>query len=254
MTASLYEKTLQLVDAAVETEGAFSALVASFSPTPDRQGDVIHRGAFVASLARWRKSGQKIPVVWSHQTQTPSMVVGGASATKSHETAEGLVLVGQLNVYGSTVAAHVRDLLKSGDISGWSFGFKIVRSSPRPGGLNLLELDIGEAGPTVFPASADTRTLSVKNEAPDRREPERLSHTQMENLLRQRGILGRMVPPFEPDEIDQLHGAYRRRRRNGGDEDADEHRKQMLALLKGAAPSTKTAPPAIRIATFKTVD
>jgi HK97 family phage prohead protease len=112
MTTTLYEKTLQLIDAEVEMEGAFSAVVASFGAEPDRQGDVIHRGAFTASLARWRASGQRIPVVWSHQTGDPSMVIGSADPVKSHETSEGLLLVGKLNVFDSPTAAHVRDLLK----------------------------------------------------------------------------------------------------------------------------------------------
>jgi uncharacterized protein len=183
MTTTLYEKTLQLIDAEVEMEGAFSAVVASFGAEPDRQGDVIHRGAFTASLARWRASGQRIPVVWSHQTGDPSMVIGSADPVKSHETSEGLLLVGKLNVFDSPTAAHVRDLLKDGSIGGWSFGFKIVCSRPRRGGLDLLELDLGEAGPTVFPANPATRTVSVKNQEPDRREPRVPSHTELEARL-----------------------------------------------------------------------
>jgi hypothetical protein len=109
MTTTLYEKTLQLIDAEVEMEGAFSAVVASFGAEPDRQGDVIHRGAFTASLARWRASGQRIPVVWSHQAGDPSMVIGSAEPVKSHETSEGLLLVGKLNVFDAPTAVRLQD-------------------------------------------------------------------------------------------------------------------------------------------------
>jgi HK97 family phage prohead protease len=130
---TLAEKTLAAIATEVEVEGDFSAIVACFGGEPDRQGDVIYRGAFTASLARWRASGQKIPVVWSHQADDPAMVIGSADPAKSHETSEGLLLVGKLNIYSSPTAANVRDLLKHGSISGWSFAFKIESSRPRPG-------------------------------------------------------------------------------------------------------------------------
>ena len=72
---TMYEKTLVAIDAAVEAEGAFSAVVATWGLEPDRQGDVIHRGAFEKSLDAWRRSAKKIPVVWCHETRNPSMVM-----------------------------------------------------------------------------------------------------------------------------------------------------------------------------------
>jgi HK97 family phage prohead protease len=218
---TLYEKTLTLIDAEVEAEGDFSAVVAAFGGEPDRHGDVIHKGAFVASLDAWRASGKLIPVVWSHEVENPSMVIGSASPAKSHETAEGLVLAGKLNVYDSPVASHVRDLLKDGSISGWSFSYKIVRSRPRRGGLDLLELDIGEAGPCVMPANVNTRTVSVKGAEPGRREPRRPSHVELEGRLRATGILARIAPDtLAEDERDVLLDALRRRRNGHETEDA----------------------------------
>ena len=62
-------KATTTVDAGVDT-GEFSALVAAFNNV-DRGGDVIRPGAFKKTLARWRSSGKRIPVVWSHRVQRP---------------------------------------------------------------------------------------------------------------------------------------------------------------------------------------
>jgi HK97 family phage prohead protease len=247
---TMYKVALDAIETQVETEGSFSALVAVFGEPADRQGDVIHRGAFAASLARWRASGQKIPVCWSHAVGDPNLVIGSCDPAKCHETDAGLVVAGKLNVYTSTVASHVRDLLRNGDVSGWSFSFAIEDARPRRGGgKDLLVLDLGEVGPCVMPANPATRTISVKNEEPERREPRRPSHTELETRLRAAGILARVVPDLEEEELDTLHGIYGRRR-NGG----DDHKATMSALLNQAWDTGReakaTSPAPVTIATF----
>jgi hypothetical protein len=101
MTTTLYEKTLQLIDAEVEMEGAFSAVVASFGAEPDRQGDVIHPR---------RLHRQPGPVACIRAAHTCGLVViGSADPVKSHETSEGLLLVGKLNVFDAPTAVRLQD-------------------------------------------------------------------------------------------------------------------------------------------------
>jgi Escherichia/Staphylococcus phage prohead protease len=185
-------KLLATIDAQVEQEGTFSALVAAFGNV-DRGKDRIMPGAFTKSLEDWRASGRRIPVIWHHLATDPSMIIGSADPALSHETPEGLVLVGRLNVERSAAAGQIRDLLKNGDVSGWSFGYNVKRRRAAPGGVTeLLELDILEAGPTPMPMNTAARTLSVKGEQvpePDKQP----SHTEVETMLIEEGIVAPIV-------------------------------------------------------------
>jgi uncharacterized protein len=242
-------------DAHVRPEGVVEALVATWDV--DRVKDRIRPGAFAKSLDAWRRSGKRIPLVWSHETKNPSMVIGSADPHASRETDRGLLLSGKLNIDNSAAAHDVYDLLRTGTINDWSFGYTVQKQQRADGGItDLIEIDLLEAGPCVAGANRMARTVSVKGEAPDRREPEQLTHTQLENLLRREGILARVVPDFHEDEIDQMHGAYRRRR-DGGGEDAAEHKAMMLALLTEGMrrlpyAATKSSPAPIQIASFPT--
>jgi HK97 family phage prohead protease len=196
-------KLLATIDARVEQEGEFSALVAAFGNV-DRGKDRILPGAFARSLDDWRASGKRIPIIWHHLATDPSMIIGSADPAKSHETPEGLVLVGQLNIDRSAAAAQIRDLLKNGDVSGWSFGYAIKRQRAAAGGVTeLLELDILEAGPTPMPMNTAARTISVKGEEVPEPEPDRpLTHTELEERLAREGIFGPIVSSTHQPEAD----------------------------------------------------
>ena len=230
-------KLLRDVNAIVEREGAFTALVAIFGNV-DRGGDRIVRGAFAKSLDAWRESGNRIPIVWSHQYDHPAMVIGSADPMQSKETDEGLLLVGQLNL-DSPVAHHVRDLLRNGDINGWSFGYKTIRERKAADGANeLLEVEIGEAGPCIIPMNAATRTVTVKGEQPEP-QPERVpSHAELEQRLAAEGIV--VIDDAIFTEARDHMRAMLNARRNG-DEERDED--------KSTRPRTKAAGP-IRVISF----
>jgi HK97 family phage prohead protease len=235
-------------DTLVRPEGVFEAVVATYDV--DRANDRIVPGAFDVSLTRWRQSGKQIPIVWSHESGNPAMVVGSADPMASRETSAGLVLSGKLNIDNSAVADHVYDLLADGSIDDWSFGYTVQRERKAAGGITeLLQVDLLEAGPCVAGCNPATHTVSVKGSPPERREPRRpLSHTAMENLLREQGILARVVPDIEADEHDALHAAYGRRR-NGTDD-----RKATMARLLDVPETvgTKAASTApVVVATFE---
>jgi HK97 family phage prohead protease len=243
-------KLLATIDARVEQEGTFSALVAAFGNV-DRGGDRILPGAFTQSLADWRASGQRIPIIWHHKASDPSMIIGSADPAQSYETPEGLVLVGRLNIDRSAAAAHVRDLLMSGDVSGWSFGYGVKRSRKAAGGVTeLLQLDLLEAGPTPTPMNRSARTVSVKGEQVPEPEPDRaLTHTELEERLAREGIIGPVIASThqpEADDEDVREGAREAMahvlgfRRNG------EEREDGKAI----ATRTKATTP-IRVAEFR---
>jgi HK97 family phage prohead protease len=145
-----------------EGEGRFRALVAVFDNI-DRVNDRMRKGAFRESLRKWRDADRRIPVIWSHKADSPDSVIGSASPFDVSETSDGLVVEGQLDVGESSLARRAWQLLKSGAVSGWSFGYLTKREKRDKRGINeLLEVELLEIGPTVTPANLATATLGVK--------------------------------------------------------------------------------------------
>ena len=62
----MMEHKLKSATATVSDQGTFAALVATWNE--DREGDVIARGAFTATISRWRLSGKRLPLMWNHQS------------------------------------------------------------------------------------------------------------------------------------------------------------------------------------------
>lgn len=143
-------------------EGRFSALAAVWDVV-DRVGDAMRAGAFTETLRRWRESGKRIPIVWSHKTDSPETVIGSADPNDVRETTSGLLVNGALDIDDSPTAKRVWQLLKSGAVSGWSFGYLTNRERRGDDGVNnVLEVELLELGPTVSPANPATATIGVK--------------------------------------------------------------------------------------------
>ena len=122
-----------------------------------------------------------------------------------------------------------------------------MRSSPRQGGLNLLELDLGEAGlrDASEPGNADGQR---EGRVALPQEPRRPTHVQLEQRLREAGILAQIADDGLADRERAAMLDVLGRRRNG-----DEDRKaRMTALLAGpetvGAKTESSAP--IVVATF----
>ena len=49
------------------TEGQFLVYVSTWTREPDSYGDIVKKGAFAASLARWKESGLTIPGLYGHE-------------------------------------------------------------------------------------------------------------------------------------------------------------------------------------------
>ena len=150
------------VEIKAQDEGRFSALAAVWDVI-DRVGDRMLRGAFGESLRKWRQSGKRIPVVWSHGTDDPEKVIGSADPNDVRETTSGLQVDGVLDIADSPTARRVFELLKTGTISGWSFGYVTKRQRHRKGANEIQEVELLELGPTVSPANPATATLGVKD-------------------------------------------------------------------------------------------
>lgn len=164
--------------------GTFEAIVSVFNNV-DLQGDIVRPGAFKASIDAWEKSGDRIPVYWSHQLADPTMNIGevldieeldgGSKAipdwanswVKEHG---GLYVKAQLDDFG--VGAHVRHLLKSRRVKQFSYTYDVNNEQKSKNGYNeLLDLHVYEVGPTPLGANPLTELIGAKKAPPSTDDP-----------------------------------------------------------------------------------
>jgi HK97 family phage prohead protease len=146
-----------------EPEGLFAARVSVFGNV-DRNGDRVMPGAFTKSLERWRASGKKIPVLWSHERGDPESYIGSVDPIDVKETDDGVVVAGRLDIDESARAKKVFDLLSKGLVNEWSFTYKV--NDEKVGNdlaREIHELDLFEFSPTLIGANEGTSTLAMKS-------------------------------------------------------------------------------------------
>ena len=155
-----------------EGEGTFEAIVSVFSNV-DLQGDRVVPGAFSKSIEKWKSSGDKVPVIWSHDWADPFAHIGYVDPGDMHEIAPGkagalkggLLVKGHLDV-DKPFAKQVYDLLAERRVTEFSFAYDVPAGGEQRGkdGANELHtLDILEVGPTLKGANTETVLLGVKS-------------------------------------------------------------------------------------------
>lgn len=146
-------------------DGQFRAIVSVFGNV-DSYGDVVVRGAFADTLAEWQKSGDPIPVYWSHRMDDPDYNIG--YLIEAAETDKGLEVLAQLDLGtdASSKAAQVYRLLKGRRVSQFSFAYDIEEQGEvtKDGQTfnELRKLKLHEVGPTPIGANDQTELIGVK--------------------------------------------------------------------------------------------
>lgn len=141
----------------------FEGYASTWTKTPDSYGDIVIKGAFTDSLERWEQSGKTMPVLWSHNYDSPDGFV--ARVVEVVEDDHGLRVKGKF-FEDDAASMKVWRLLKEGIISEMSFAFTIdesaivdvdgeqVRELRR---LNLMEVSV-----VMWGANSDTSIEAVK--------------------------------------------------------------------------------------------
>lgn len=151
--------------------GQFKALVSVFNNV-DAYGDVVMEGAFADVLA----SGAPIPVVWAHQWADVFAHIGHVDPGNATETAEGLEVIGTLDVdspipKAAEFAQQVHRLLAQKRVSQFSFAFDVAEAGWGTRGdgddeREVFELRkfaaLHEVGPCLLGVNRDTRLDDVK--------------------------------------------------------------------------------------------
>lgn len=159
---TLKQRFPSLVKAVNGPQGLVTAVVSVYGNV-DAQNDRVMPGAFDATIAAWQAKmakGQYLPVVYGH-TDDPEAILGKVVAMR--DTAEGLEVDEQFflekPLAKSTFEAH-----QQGVLEGSSFAYDIKRARRNNDGvLELMELDLLEVGPTIYPANNATRLVGVKS-------------------------------------------------------------------------------------------
>jgi HK97 family phage prohead protease len=140
--------------------GEFAAIAATYDV--DRVKDRIRPGAFEKTIARWRSSGQRIPLHWAHRGEAKNVIGSVDPATMREIAGAGLYVEGKLDLDDSEVAREAWRSMKDNRV-GLSFGYMTVKSQRRDGINDLLELDLFEISIAPGPINPQTRILEMKS-------------------------------------------------------------------------------------------
>ncbi|AWB48892.1 phage major capsid protein [Gemmobacter aquarius] len=138
---------------AVDEAGTVTGLASIFG-TPDRGGDIVHKGAFAGASV-------PLPMLASHD---PADVVGVWDELA--ETSEGLAVKGRLLVGDVVRASEVRALILAGAMPGLSIGYVATKKAPRSGGgRDLFKVELVEVSIVAVPMHPGAKVTSVKAQA-----------------------------------------------------------------------------------------
>lgn len=193
-------------------EGQFEALVSVFD-VKDSYGDVVRPGAFVESLAKWKASGNPIPVIWSHRYADAINHIGYVLDVDERTVGDksGLWVKGQLDT-GDTpedvVARKVAKLFKGRRVTQFSFSYEVKESAIAKSEewgqyYELRKLDLYEVGPTLIGANSDTELLAAKalRELAVELKAGRVLSAKNEELLRSaHGSIGSVLDALDSDD------------------------------------------------------
>ena len=146
----------------LEEDGTFEGYASVFA-TEDHHGDTVVKGAFKAGLKKLAKDKRKIKMLFNHDRYQPIGVFKEAD-----EDDKGLYVHGKLTL-GVQKADETRLLMLDEAIDSMSIGGYVVKEKwdNKTGKRDLLELELREISPVVFPALDAARIVSVKSLADD---------------------------------------------------------------------------------------
>ncbi len=133
-------------------EDARIAGYASLFNARDQGGDRVEKGAFTASLARFRS----VKMLWQHD---PAKPIGVWDAIR--EDGQGLFVKGRL-LTDVQAGREALVLLKAGAIDGLSIGYRALRSEKAErGGRILHEIELWEVSLVTFPMLREARVSAA---------------------------------------------------------------------------------------------
>ena len=144
------------------------AYAATFHREPDSYNEIIRKGAFEGSLARWAETGAPIPMLFGHRMDDPLLNIG--AITEAGEDDTGLLVKGVFDMDNER-GAYSYKLAKEGRIRKLSFAYDVldagfVELEDGREVKELRELEIFEVSLVPVPANQHAEILEVKDQDP----------------------------------------------------------------------------------------
>lgn len=158
----------------------------------DSYSDVVVRGAFTSSLARWKEKGRLPAMLWQHQMSEPIGIY-----TEMREDDVGLYVKGRLLIEADPLAKRAHGHMKMGSLTGLSIGYMLEDGGyeyDKEKGIWLLKaIDLWEVSPVTFPANDEARITDVKSLLARGESP---PPSKVERALREVGFSGSQAKAF----------------------------------------------------------
>ena len=153
----------------------------------DSYGEKVMPGAFVESLARHKREGSNVLMLWQHNADEPIGVWEDLA-----EDAKGLWGKGRF-LLDIQKAREVYTLAKYKAIGGLSIGYREVETEPDGNTRLLKKLELYEISPVSFPANRRARIAGVKSERMEEiarrfRDGDPMPIKDFEEVLREAGF------------------------------------------------------------------
>ena len=216
-------KDFKLDIKSLNDEGTFEGYGSIFGNV-DSYGEKVAPGAFVESLAKHRREGSSVLMLWNHDPYSPIGVWEDLA-----EDAKGLWGKGRL-LMDIQRAREVYSLAKNNAIGGLSIGYREL-DTDQEGNIRLLKkLDLYEISPVTFPANRRARIEGVKSERTEEfvkrlRDGDPMPTKDFEDVLRELGVSKSMAVAIAS------HGYAKAIRSESDGEKADDGAAFMYALL-----------------------
>ncbi|MFC4624219.1 HK97 family phage prohead protease [Daeguia caeni] len=153
----------------------------------DSYGERVMPGAFARSLAKHKREGTNVLMLWQHNPNEPIGIWEDLA-----EDAKGLWGKGRL-IMEVQKAREVYALMKAHAIGGLSIGYREIKATPDGNVRNLEELDLLEISPVSFPANRRARIEAVKSDRMEEfarrlRDGNPMPIKEFEDILREAGV------------------------------------------------------------------
>ena len=180
---------LPLTIKSVSDSGEFEGYGSVFG-VEDSYSDVVVRGAFTATLEKWKGKSRLPAMLWQHNMNEPIGIY-----TEMREDDVGLYVKGRLLIDADPLAKRAHAHMKAGSLSGMSIGYMLddYEYDKEKGVWILKAIDLWEVSLVTFPANDDARITDVKSLLARGETP---PPSKVERALREVGFSGSQAKAF----------------------------------------------------------